>query len=297
MNKLNSDNINFENDDFLIKVVKQPKNNQNKKNEAEVDKIKQEVQNKADKILQQAHNEAEDIIKKAKEEMALQKDKILQQAHNEAEDIIKKAKEKTEKQKEEIEQYRIEQAKQGYQEGHTDGTIKAKEELLDELEQEYKDKLSTLDDLSKIQIEIKEKVLKSLNEEIIKIIENIAKKIILKNIDADVIENIVKETIRLLEKKENINVTLSEEYAKNLFELQKRKLTGEIDFDFNNFNQYENFKISYSPKFKKDTIIVENLIERFDASIMSQLDVIINDIKNQNHIIKEDLENDFRKFE
>ena len=63
-----------------------------------------------------------------------------------------------------------------------------------------------------------------------------------------------------------------------LFELQKKSLNQDIEFDFQDFKQYEGFEIIYNPKFDDDTIILENPKERFDASINAQMDVIIRDI-------------------
>ena len=75
-----------------------------------------------------------------------------------------------------------------------------------------------------------------------------------------------------------MNIILSEKYAKLLFELQQKALDEEKEFNFENFKQYDGFDVIYNPKFADDTIIVENLKERFDASINSQLDIIIRNI-------------------
>jgi len=123
------------------------------------------------------------------------------------------------------------------------------------------------------------------------LILNITKKILLKELDSKTIDKIIKNAITLLEKKENINIILSEKYAKLLFELQKESLSEEIEFNFEDFKQYENFDVVYNPSFDDDTIIVENLKERYDASINSQLDVIVRDIYNNTQNGKLDLEN------
>jgi len=123
------------------------------------------------------------------------------------------------------------------------------------------------------------------------LILNITKKILLKELDSKTIDKIIKNAITLLEKKENINIILSEKYAKLLFELQKESLSEEIEFNFEDFKQYENFDVVYNPSFDDDTIIVENLKERYDASINSQLDVIVRNIYNNTQNGKLDLEN------
>ena len=65
---------------------------------------------------------------------------------------------------------------------------------------------------------------------------------------------------------ENDRIILSEKYARILFEHQKESLNEEIEFNFEDFKQYENFDIVFNPELDDDTIIVENLKERFDAS-------------------------------
>ena len=83
---------------------------------------------------------------------------------------------------------------------------------------------------------------------------------------------------------------LSEKYAKLLYEYQKKSLGQDIEFNFEDFKQYDNFNIVYNPSFDEDTIIVENLKERYDASVNSQLDVIIRNIYDNSQNGKLDLE-------
>ena len=52
----------------------------------------------------------------------------------------------------------------------------------------------------------------------------------------------------------------------------------DTDFNFEDFKQYQNFEVVYSPELEEDTIIIENLKERFDASILSQSEKIIREI-------------------
>ena len=112
-----------------------------------------------------------------------------------------------------------------------------------------------------------------------------------KELDAKTIDKIIKETISLLEKKENITIILSQKYAKLLYELQKESLEKDVEFNFEDFKQYENFNVVYNPNFSDDTIIIENLKERYDASINTQLDVIIRNIYDNTQNGKLDLEN------
>ena len=47
---------------------------------------------------------------------------------------------------------------------------------------------------------------------------------LIKELDVQTIDKIIKNAINNLEKKENINIILSEKYAKLLFEFQKKSL-------------------------------------------------------------------------
>ncbi|MBR3605200.1 MAG: hypothetical protein IKL52_04145, partial [Candidatus Gastranaerophilales bacterium] len=167
-------------------------------------------------------------------------------------------------------------------EGHKDGIEHAQEEL--------EGKIADFDNFCSNQYEIRDKILKSANKDILDLIINISKKILLKELDAQTLDKIIKNAISLLEKKENINIILSEKYAKILYELQQKKLGEEVEFSPENFKQYENFNVVFNPDFSDDTIIVENLKERYDASINSQLDVIIRNIYDNTQNGKLDLE-------
>lgn len=295
MSKLKPDNILFEEEDYLVEVgslSKKAKNEPRKAineaakkddNEAELFTLKEEellrkealilskAQTQSTETLNKARFDANKIIEDAKSEASM----IIETAKKEADSLKDEAKKETDEKltqaKEEIEAFRIEEAKRGYEEGHKDGLIKIKEEL--------DEKISSFDEFCKSQFEIKEKMLKSLSNDVLAIINSISKKVLLKELDSKTLEKIIKATISKLEKKENITIILSEKYAKLLFELQTEQLENdETELNFEDFKQYENFQIVYNPKFAPDTIIVENLNERLDASISSQLDILIREI-------------------
>ena len=84
---------------------------------------------------------------------------------------------------------------------------------------------------------------------------------------------------------------MSEKYAKLLYEFQKKSLGDDIEFNFEDFKQFENFNIMFNPKLSDDTILVENMKERFDASLNAQLDIIFRDIlENTSNGQMEDIE-------
>ena len=266
MSKIKLDNINFDNDDFVVKLDNETSHHHssNVSNEEEIksleehnsetliDEIEQkiidEAKLKAQEILEQAQNE----IKQKEENLELEKEKLINEAQTQ------------------IEQERIEQAKKGYDEGYQDASLKFIEE--------NEEKIKKFEKFISHQFEIKEKIIKSASFDIASIISNIAKKVILKEISPEIIDNIIKKTITLFEKKEDITIILSEDYAKLLLDFQNKNLDNEEKINFENFKQYQGFEVVYNSKFAPDTIIIENLKERYDASINSQLDILIRNI-------------------
>lgn len=307
MSRLNLDNINFEKSNFLVEIKEEKKEEdkkQKEKKQEKLDSIELEIKNKmneadlilnrakddAQVIVDEAKNQAQEILENAKAEVEQTKVELIQKATDEANSIIETAKETSRKEneeliqnsKEEIEKERIEITKKGYEDGYQDGLAHIQEEL--------SEKIKNFDEYCKNQYTIRDKILKSANKDILDLIINISKKILLKELDFNTLDKIIKNTISLLEKKENINIILSEKYARILFEHQKESLSEEIEFNFEDFKQYDNFDIIYNPSFDDDTIIIENLKERYDASINSQLDVIIRNIYDNSQNGKLDLE-------
>ena len=298
MSKLKSDNINYS-DNFLVvepKAIKAfnsipavtiPEKDQQQEDEAikEAANIIDDAYKKAQEIIKNAEFEANNIIEKSKKEAEVEKQKIIFEANENAEGILasasadsenlrnevqKEAEELINSSKAEIEKARTQAANEGYQDGYQDAGQKIQEEL--------EEKIKDFENFCKIQFEIKDKIIKSASKDILDITLNISRKILHKELDAKTIDKIIKSTVLLFEKKENINIILSEKYAKLLYELQKKSLNNDILFKFEDFKQYEGFQVIYNPKYDDDTIILENLKERFDASINSQMDVIIRNI-------------------
>ena len=313
MSKLKSDKINFDDDDFLVEVVNdnqleknksirtlqedfeaqkelQEKVLQAKKITDEADLIVNRAKDEAQNLVDTARNEAQEIKEKALSEAEQKRNEIIEEANAEASKIIEEAKASADtnlndlitKTKEDLEQERIKTIKEAYEEGHKDGLEKIQEEL--------EDKISDFNKFFASQYELRDKILKSANKDILDLILNISKKVLLSEVNAVILDKIIKNAITLLEKKENINIIVSEKYAKLLFEHQKKSLDDDIEFNFEEFNQYENFNIVFNPDFDDDTIIIENLKERYDASLGAQLDVIIRNIYDNSQNGKLDLE-------
>ena len=281
MSKLNSDNLNFKNDDFVVEL-------EDDVNFIEGKRLSKRelLLNRAQNSVQQAQLEAQQILDKAQLEANEKAAEIIAKANSEAANIIEKANLEIQNQKEtsqkeiddlmissneQIEKAKTEAAKTGYDEGYQD----ANQKLLEEMEE----KIRLLDNFCIQENIIKDKILKNVSRDIINIISNISKKVIFKELDANSLDKIIKRTISMFEKKENIKIIVSEKYAKLLYAIEKQNLSDEIEFNFNEFKQYQGFEIVFKPDFDDDTIIIENLQERFDASIKQQLDVIIREIE------------------
>ena len=267
MSKLNSSKINFNEKDFLVEI-EYDNNNKDAKDEPEeiepeTDKIIEEAKNnakiEADAIIEKAKKDAQDIISEAQKKA----DAIVEEGNISKNEILTNA-------QTEIEHSSQEAAKKGYEEGYKD----AQDKFLEEQE----DKIKAFDEFCSVQNVIKDKILKNASREILNIIQNISKAVLLCEINADCLDKIIKKTISMFDKKENIVVILSEKYAKILYEAQKKE--ADIELNFEDFKQYNGFEVVYNKELPEDTIIVENPKERFCASVLNQLDKIIREIMN-----------------
>ena len=278
MSKIEPNKINFNEDDFVVAVDVSSGDNVTQKDleKNRIEAIKAEMMENAEqeakKIINIANAEKEDILKQA--------DDVLLKAKEDAKNLVIEAEKNS---KEEIEKQKTESANLGYKEGYEDGKTKIYEEL--------EEKIEGINTFCSCQYELKNKILKSASRDILDIIQNISKRILIKELDGLALEKIIQKTVTLFEKKENINIILSEKYARLLFEYQKKSLGDEVEFKFEDFKQFENFNIMYNPKLSDDTIIIENMKERFDASLGAQLDIIFRDIlENTSNGQLEDIE-------
>lgn len=288
MNKIKSDNINFDNDNFIINIdindalqeepaVEQREDEEIQRRNLILNRAKEEAQNIINEAQEKINNTISSSNKKAQEiidEAKIEAQKIIEDAKKEALNIEENSKKEAQElllnSEDELEKIRIQATKDGYEDGHKEG--------LEKIQEEMEEKVEAFSKFCFENTEIKNKVLKSASRDILEIITNISKKILYKELNASILDKIIKETVSKLEKKENVTIIVSEKYAKLLFELQKKSLGDDIEFKFEDFKQYDNFNLIYNPKYSDDTIIVENFKERFDASIKAQLDVIIRDI-------------------
>ncbi len=209
----------------------------------------------AEEIKNKAQLDAQTIIEKA--------DEILEQSKSQAASILETAKNDSIQIKDTASQ---EGAKEGYQAGYEDGLNKIKNELLQ--------KIYGMDEVVKSAFEMKNKILVSSKNEIVELVLMIARKVCLNSVDGLCIAKILDKSFSFLNDKENIELILSDKYAKLLNQVLNDDITEQkadlkIDID-----KLKNIKLVYNSKMKDDTLIVQTPKERLDLSFDSQLNEI-----------------------
>ena len=236
-----------------------------------------EAQDKSQKIIDEASMQAQEILDKARleaDQMILKAQEDSQKLKNEANELLEKSKVEAdsllESTKNEVEQLKENAsqagAKEGYQAGYDDGLKNIKEELVH--------KIFAMDEVIKNAFEMKKKIMSSSKREIVELVLMIARRVVLNSIDETSVARIVDKSISLLNDKENIELILSEKYAKLLNQvlnddLLEQKPDLEIDID-----KLRSIKLTYNSKFADDTLIVQTPKERLDLGFESQLDEI-----------------------
>ena len=236
-----------------------------------------EAQDKSQKIIDEASMQAQEILDKARleaDQMILKAQEDSQKLKNEANELLEKSKVEAnallEDANKEVEQLKENAsqagAKEGYQAGYDDGLKNIKEELVH--------KIFAMDEVIKNAFEMKKKIMSSSKREIVELVLMIARRVVLNSIDETSVARIVDKSISLLNDKENIELILSEKYAKLLNQvlnddLLEQKPDLEIDI-----NKLRSIKLTFNSKFADDTLIVQTPKERLDLGFESQLDEI-----------------------
>ena len=236
-----------------------------------------EAQDKSQKIIDEASMHAQEILDKARleaDQMILKAQEDSQKLKNEANELLEKSKVEAdsllESTKNEVEQVKENAsqagAKEGYQAGYDDGLKNIKEELVH--------KIFAMDEVIKNAFEMKKKIMSSSKREIVELVLMIARRVVLNSVDEISVARIVDKSISLLNDKENIELILSEKYAKLLNQvlnddLLEQKPDLEIDI-----NKLRSIKLTFNSKFADDTLIVQTPKERLDLGFESQLDEI-----------------------
>ena len=236
-----------------------------------------EAQDKSQKIIDEASMQAQEILDKARleaDQMILKAQEDSQKLKNEANELLEKSKveadsllESTKKEVEQLKENASQAgAKEGYQAGYDDGLKNIKEELVH--------KIFAMDEVIKNAFEMKKKIMSSSKREIVELVLMIARRVVLNSVDEISVARIVDKSISLLNDKENIELILSEKYAKLLNQvlnddLLEQKPDLEIDI-----NKLRSIKLTFNSKFADDTLIVQTPKERLDLGFESQLDEI-----------------------
>ena len=179
--------------------------------EAKVQKMLDEAAREAQNILESANIEAQGLKNRAQELLdcaAKKGDEILDEAKTEAQKIKETAQQEALGIKETASQ---EGAKEGYEAGYTDGCEKIRQELLQ--------KIIAMDEIAKNAFEMKNKIMSSSKREIVELVLMIAKKVCIDSVDENALIHLVDEAVKLLSDKENIELILSEKYARLINEI------------------------------------------------------------------------------
>lgn len=239
--------------------------------EAKVQKMLDEAAREAQNILESANIEAQGLKNRAQELLdcaAKKGDEILDEAKTEAQKIKETAQQEALGIKETASQ---EGAKEGYEAGYTDGCEKIRQELLQ--------KIVAMDEIAKNAFEMKNKIMSSSKREIVELVLMIAKKVCIDSVDENALIHLVDEAVKLLSDKENIELILSEKYARLLNEILNNTLnsdTAQADIDI---DKLRSIKLSYNSKMSDDTLIIQTPKERLDLGFETQLNQIAQKFK------------------
>lgn len=244
---------------------------------ARINLVQIEAQDKAKKIIEEAQQKAQEIIDNANsnaEKIKQNAELEAQKIQNDANNLLEKTKSETASMLDAAQNEVVniketasqEGAKEGYQAGYDDGLNKIKEELLQ--------KIYGMDEVAKNAYDVKNKILASSKKEIVELVLLIARKVCIDSVDEKSVAHVVEKSISLLNDKENIELILSEKYAKLLNQILNDDLLEQNpDFDID-IDKLKSIKLVYNSKLPDDTLIVQTPKERLGLSFASQLDQI-----------------------
>ena len=237
------------------------------KYEAKVESLLSDVEIEKQRLLSAAQQEADNIKTRAElvvQEAEQKAAEIINNAKNESVNIIKKA----EVEKEQIDSQKEELSKQAYDEGFQKGVS----EGLEKFKQDAVDALKALDSLANISFDMKQKIVKSADTDIIELVSAIAKKVTLQLFDEKMLKNITIEAIKSLKDKEEITVIINPELVDMIIKL--------ADNFRNEISQLERINIIEDVNLSCDGPIVETPLSRVDSRVSSQIDEIVKNVIN-----------------
>ena len=194
----------------------------------------------ADSIIAEAQKKAEAFIQEAKQKA----DKIIMQAEEQAEatkdDVLAESK------------------KLGYEEGYENG----KEKITTEME----DLVYNLNNFAKCKFEMKNRIIKSVHNDILDLVLSISQQVCKEEIthDRQKLLNLVTNAIGQLKEKENVTIIVNPEMARKIYEISndmKEKILS-----------LENIKIVEDNAVSPDGTIVESVGSRVDARVSAQIE-------------------------
>lgn len=234
-------------------------NLENKEPGKSIEEIDQ-LQKEYEEMLRRAKEESEELINSAKEEAQKTKDEALEDAREAAENLKNEAYEKgyiEGKDKGNIEGY-----EEGSQRGYTEGKEESQElvEEANEIKREY--------------LNEKERVLNSIEGDVIELVMNITSKILNQKIDEDdeVIIDLVLKGLATLNSKEDIRIRISKE--------DFEKVEGSREKILSKVNLIENLKIDVDSNLEKGDCIIESSKGNVDVSIDTQMKIVEEELKD-----------------
>lgn len=224
---------------FALQVAQEKENLENLKSESE--KVITETEGLVNEILEKARGEARSIISLAKEDA----EQIVLQAEQEAQKLL--------------------------QEGYEEGLRKAQEEVKDDQQKAIEQSKEILEEARRSKLEI----ISSAEEEIISLVIAITRKVIASELQMrpELIKNIVKEAVEILDSPENVKVSVNPEDI----ELLTEKLCSAELFEIGN----KRMEISLKPdnRISRGGCIVESNSAIVDATMETRIQNIDNALK------------------
>ncbi len=203
---------------------------------------------------------ADTIIAEAKKKAQI----ILQEAGQKADKILIQAEEQAEASKDEV---LADSKKQGYEEGYEEG----KEKITTEME----DLVYNLNNFAKSKFEMKNRIIKSVHNDIIDLILAISEEICKTQItyNRQVLINLVSNAIAQLKEKENVTIIVNPEMARKIYEIS--------DDLKDKIHNLEHIKIVEDTAVSPDGTIVESVGSRVDARVKAQIEQFAQHLYNE----------------
>lgn len=232
---------------------------ENKESDKSIEEIDQ-LQNECEETLRKAKEEAKDLINNAKKEAEKIKDQALEDARDAAENLKNEAYEKgygEGKEKGNIE---------GYEDGRQNGYKEGQEESQKLIEEANEIKREYLSE--------KERVLNSIEGDVIELVMNITRKILNQKIDEndEVIIDLVLKGLATLNSKEDVRIRVSKEDFEKVEESREKILS--------KVNLVENLKIDIDSNLEKGDCIIESSKGNVDVSIDTQMKIVEEELKD-----------------